>query len=131
MTDQPPRGGESVEGDGSPRIHGVVVTFERPEILRLAVITQRHAGPESLDDFRMIVERLVERVQMNAAESLGEREMMLRCEVLVADIDDMVLQPGAVDLVEGIVVDRLRQVDPANFRAERAGEPMHLDLLVP
>lgn len=34
MTDRPPRGGESVEGDGSPRIHGVVVTFERPEILR-------------------------------------------------------------------------------------------------
>src|SRR3546814_20842127 len=60
---------------------------------------------------------------ISASESL----VLLGRDVLVAEEDHQMVQESLPNFRDRIVVERLRQIDSANLRAERAGDRMHLD----
>ena len=56
-----------------------------------------------------------EPVDVDRAEALGDGDVLLRRQLLVAKEDDAVFSEGVPDLGEGFVRDRRRQIDPADF----------------
>ena len=51
-------------------------------------------------------------VDVDRAEALGEGDVLLRRQTLVAKEDDAVFAEGVPDLGEGFVRDRRRQIEP-------------------
>jgi hypothetical protein len=62
---------------------------------------------------------------LQRAEAAGEGDVLLGREVLLAEEDHLVLEQRAVNLIERLVIDRLRQRNAAelgaNSRTERLG----------
>ena len=58
---------------------------------------------------------------VDVAEALGEGELLLGRDRLLAEEDDEMLEPGRLDLLERRIV-QLAEVDAADFRAERSGD---------
>ena len=67
------------------------------------------------------------RVDVERPEAPPEGEVLLVVDGLVAEEDDPVLDEGAVDLVERLVVERLAQVDPGDLGPDRRGEGVCVD----
>ena len=63
-------------------------------------------------------------------EASPEGEVLLVVDGLVAEEDDPVLDEGAVDLLERLVVERLAQVDPGDLGPDRRGEGVDGDVPV-
>src|SRR3546814_9225343 len=64
---------------------------------------------------------------VEVAEPASESLVLLGRDVLVAEEDHQMVQESLPNFRDRIVVERLRQIDSANLRAERAGDRMHLD----
>ena len=56
------------------------------------------------------------------AEALGQRQQLLRRELLIAEEDHDVLEQGGAQLLDRVVVERLGEIDAEDLGAERAGE---------
>ena len=59
-----------------------------------------------------------EAVDVDRPKALGHRNVLLRREVLVAEEHDAIFAERAADLAEGLVLQRLREIDAADFRAD-------------
>ena len=59
------------------------------------------------------------RPALQRAEALSQAHLILFAQDLIAEQDDEMVAPSGGDAREGLVVDRPRQVDAANLRAER------------
>jgi hypothetical protein len=70
------------------------------------------------------VDPLDERVLDRLAEAPGEGEEPRRRQALAAEEDDEVVEPGAADCGDRVVVDLARQIDARDLRADRPGEGM-------
>ena len=68
-----------------------------------------------LGDHRMAGHGREEPVDVDRAEALGDGDVLLRRQLLVAEEDDAVCSEGVPDFGEGLVDDRRRQIDPADF----------------
>src|SRR6516164_56951 len=56
--------------------------------------------------------------------------LLIHIDRLIAKEDHEVLQQGAMDLVELLIAQRLRQIDPMNFRTNVGRHLAHLDGVV-
>ena len=80
---------------------------------------------------------LDERILDDLAEAPGEGEKAGGRQILVAEEDDVVVEPGAADGANGVVVHLRAQVDAVNLRSDGAGDGAYLysafchDLAVP
>src|SRR5690606_38371756 len=83
-----------------------------------------------LEDLRIVVHALHEGVQMNFAPALGEGELTLRREVLVAGEDDEIVEQGGADLAQHLVVQLLRKIEAVDLGAEGAGDRVDLDVAI-
>ncbi len=83
------------------------------EVLRLGL------GLDDLEDLGIRLHPPHVGMQVYVAPALGEAEILGRRHRLVAEEDDVVLEPGAVDFREGRVV-QLRQVHTADLGPHRA-----------
>ena len=81
---------------------------------------------DDLEDVGVLVHALHEGVMVDVAEALGEGELLLGRDRLLAEEDDEMLEPGRLDLLERRVV-QLAEVDAADFRAERSGDGLDFD----
>jgi hypothetical protein len=84
---------------------------------------------EDFEDFRMLLHPLHEGMMVDVAEAFGETDLLLGRDFLIAEEHDEVLEPGGLDLVEGLVVE-IGEVGPFDLRPERAGDRLHLDVFV-
>ena len=66
---------------------------------------------------------------VDVAETLGEGELLLGRDGLVAKEDHEMLEPGGLDLLERFIVQGA-EVDPADFSAESAGDGLDFDATV-
>ena len=57
-------------------------------------------------------------MEVQFAEAAAEIEVLVLADVLVAEEDHQVLRQRAVDLLEGLVAQRLREIDAADLRAD-------------
>ena len=98
---------------------GQVAVPEAAGILRadrLAAVVEHVRQDE---DFRVVGQpRFLAHVMLEHAEAAGEGDLLFRREFLVAEEHDLVVEEGRGDLGESIVVERLRQIDAADFRAQ-------------
>ena len=74
----------------------------------------------------MLVHPLHEGMMVDVAEALGEGDLLLGRDLLVAEEDDEMLEPGRLDLLERLVID-LGEVDAADLGSERSGYGLDLD----
>jgi hypothetical protein len=84
---------------------------------------------EDFENLRVLLHALHERMMVDFAEALGKGDLLPGRDFLVAEEDDQVLEPGGLDFVEGLVVER-PEIGAGDFRAERAGDRLHLDTFV-
>ena len=70
------------------------------------------------DDVGMTGQGLDEGIEVELAEARRERLLLCRSDALIAEEDHLVLEPSAVDLLEGRVVDALGEIDPRDLGAE-------------
>src|SRR5690606_9437526 len=61
------------------------------------------------------------------AEAAAEGDVLLRRDGLAAGHDHRVVEQGAMDGGEILVVERPREVGPAHLRAQRLAQPTYLD----
>jgi hypothetical protein len=61
-----------------------------------------------------------EAIDIDRTKSLGEADMLIGCEALVAKEDDAIFPKGTPDLGECLVADRCRQINSADLGADRA-----------
>jgi hypothetical protein len=71
-----------------------------------------------------------ETIDVDGPEALGNSDVLLRREVLVAKEHDAVFTKGAADLAEGLVLQRLREIDAADLRTDIGRRRHHPDVLV-
>ena len=69
-------------------------------------------------------------MRLQLAEAAREGDVLLGGDVLVAEEDDLELQQRAMDLVEGLVVDRLGQVDAAELGADRRAQRLNAEMVI-
>ena len=116
----PPRGGVS-RAISMVAIGGLVqirrVGVPQPAEIDLLVLELDHRR-----DLRKALEPLHERIFDRLAEAAREREELRGLERLVAEEDDEVFEPGGADRRDRLVAHVSAEIDPENFRAERAGE---------
>jgi hypothetical protein len=70
------------------------------------------------------------RVDVQFAEQAAKAEVLIFRQMLVAEEDDEVLGERAVELVEGAVAERPRQVDSANLGANDRGQLVDRDRVI-
>jgi hypothetical protein len=71
-----------------------------------------------------------EAVDVDRAEAAGEGDLLLRCDLLVAEEDHAVVVEGLADLGEMRLVHRLGEVHSEHLGAQRAGDGGDLDAAV-
>jgi len=81
-------------------------------------------------DDRKIGQALHEGVFDRFAEAFGQRHLLRRGHRLVAEEDNQVFQPGLPDFGDFRVGQVLREIDAADFRAERSGDRPDLNMPV-
>ncbi len=64
------------------------------------------------------------------AEQPAEILVLLDGHFLVAEEDDQVVHQRVVDFLEGLIAERLREVDPADLGADARRQRLDLDRLV-
>src|SRR5438105_1842833 len=75
-------------------------------------------------DQRKPVDPLDERVLDRLAEAPGKAEELRRRQILAAEEDDEMVEPGAPDCGDRVVVYFARQIDPRDLGANRPSERM-------
>jgi hypothetical protein len=75
------------------------------------------------DHFGEAVDALDERIFDGPAHAARERHELRWLEALVAEEDDLVLEEGAANFLEG---DIFRKIDPVDLGAQRTGESSYL-----
>src|SRR5215831_13703978 len=73
-----------------------------------------------VDDHQLGLARCVRRrrVEVQIAEQPAESEVLVLGQMLVAEENHQILGKRAMDLVEGAVAERLREIDPADLTAD-------------
>ena len=71
-----------------------------------------------------------DRMDVQFAEQAGERLVLLHSHVLITEEDDLVFHEGIVNLREGLVAQRPRQIDAADLGADAGRQRIDLDRLV-
>ena len=124
----PPYGGTSsacrIERErrlGQEREVGVPEAAERVALALLGLAHDR-------DHLGVIGDRLDERHRAVRTEPAAERDLPVGREVLAAEEDDLVVEDGAADLGDHVVVEVGREVDAADHRAARARERLDGDV---
>ena len=79
------------------------------------------------NDLRKAFDAFDEGVFDHLAEALGEGEEFGRRQILVAEKDDVVLEPDLADFADDIVAGIGREIDAQNFRADRARQAPHFE----
>src|SRR5262245_48047807 len=69
-------------------------------------------------------------MNVQLAEPPAEVLLLIHIDRLIAKEDHEVLQQGAMDLVELLIAEPLRQIDPVNFRTNVRSDLAHLDGVV-
>ena len=82
---------------------------------------------DNLGDAGMAVHVLDEGIVDDRPEPLCEGEKLIRCQVLVFQDDDEMVEKGVVDFRETLLVERPRQIRPTDNRAEGAGDRFDSD----
>ena len=83
-----------------------------------------------LGDHRVSGHRSKEAVDIDLAKALRKRDMLLRCQLLVAEEHDPVIPQGSPDLGYLNLPRRGREIDPGNLRADKGRERRHPDVIV-
>ena len=85
-----------------------------------------------MDDHQLGMARRVRRRGMDVqlAEAAAEVEVLVLGDMLVAEEDHQVLRQRAVDLLEGLVAERLRQIDAADLGADDRRQLVDRDRVV-
>ena len=85
-----------------------------------------------VDDHQFRMARLVRRGGMDVqlAEAATEVEVLLVADVLVAEEDHQVLRQRAMDFLERLVAERLREIDAADLRADDRRQLVDRDRVV-
>ena len=83
-----------------------------------------------LGDHRVSGHRSKEAVDIDLAKALRKRDMLLRCQLLVAEEHDPVIPQGPPDLGHLNLARRGREIDPGNLRADKGRERRHPDVIV-
>ena len=81
---------------------------------------------DDLEDIRILIHALDKGVVVDLAEPLGEGDLLLGRELLVAEEDDEMIEPGVIDLGERFIVD-VCEIDAADQGAAGAGDGLNLD----
>ena len=71
------------------------------------------------EDFLLVARRLLADVLDGGSIAVGEVDELLLCDCLVSEIDDTVVQDGLVYGINRLRIERMGNVDIANFGAER------------
>src|SRR5438132_1713173 len=82
---------------------------------------------EDFENLRVPLHPLHKGMMVDVAEALGEGDLLLGRDFLVAEEHDEVLEPGGLDFVEGLLVE-VAEVGALDLRPERAGNRLHLDV---
>ena len=69
-------------------------------------------------------------MDVQLAEQAAERLVLLKRQLLVAEEDHLVRHQRVVHFLELLIAQRLRQIDPGDFRADRRGARFHFDGIV-
>jgi hypothetical protein len=83
-----------------------------------------------LGDRRMIGDMREEAVDVDRAKALGNRDVLLRRELLIAKEHDAVFAERAADLAERLVAHGPRQIDTADLRAHISRRRHDPDVLI-
>ena len=79
-----------------------------------------------LDNFRIVGHSADKLVDVQAAKAAAERQMLLRCEMLIAEKDHLMVEQRPADFGNHGVVERLAQIDPREFGPESSGDAAHV-----
>ena len=71
-----------------------------------------------------------EAIDLDRPEALGNSDVLLRRELLIAKEHDAVFAKRAADLAERLVLQRLREIDAADLRTDIGRRRHHPDVLV-
>jgi len=82
----------------------------------------------NLDDARVDRRPFDEFVDLQFTKPGTETKVLFRRQVLVVEEDHLIVEQRLTDLADNPVIERLRQIDPRHLGAERAGNPVHLDV---
>src|SRR5262249_55889099 len=84
---------------------------------------------DDLEDVGVLLHALHEGVMVDLAEPLGEGDLLLGRDGLLAEEDDEVLEPGGLDLLERRIV-QVGEVDAADLGTQRPGEGLYFDATI-
>src|SRR6516165_8403265 len=79
-----------------------------------------------LDDFRVVGHSADKLVDIQAAKAAAESQMLLRCQILIAEKDRLMVEQRPADVGNHGVVERLAQIDPRELGAESSGDAAHV-----
>jgi hypothetical protein len=85
---------------------------------------------DDLENLRMAFHRLHEGMGVNGAEALGETHLGVRAQILVAEEDDLMVEPGLFDFGEDRLRQRLGQIGAGDHRAEGTGDRGDVDMAI-
>ena len=71
----------------------------------------------------------IERVQMDIAKQLGERDLLLRRDILVAQENDEVIEPGLVEFAKSLVV-QVFEINTFNLCSQCSRHRLHCNALI-
>src|SRR5262249_41568715 len=83
-----------------------------------------------LGDHRIAGYMRKETIDVDRTEALGDRDVLLRREVLVAEEHDAVFAEGVADLAEHLIRQRRREIDAADLRPDMSRRWHYPDVLI-
>jgi hypothetical protein len=79
-----------------------------------------------LDNFRIVGHSADKLVDIQAAKAAAESQVLLWCQMLIAEKDHLVVEQRAADFGNHGGVERFAQIDPREFGAESSGDAAHV-----